>query len=180
MALRRVLTLPGLSSSGPQHWQSLWEARYGCVRVEQEDWEHPNKSSWLKRLEHALDLETEPVVLAAHSLGCALVAHAAKRGVLAGKVAGALLVAPADVDDLEHTPEVTRSFAPLPVKPLGVAATVVASRDDPFMAFERAAFFADRWQARFVDAGSKGHINAESQLGDWPEGYELLFELCRK
>ena len=180
MVLRRVLTLPGLSGSDPQHWQSLWEARYGFVRVEQDDWERPNKSTWLKRLEHALDAEPEPVVLAAHSLGCALVAHAAKRGLLHPKVAGALLVAPADVDDTENMPEVTRSFAPLPIKPLGFAATVVASRDDPFMAFERAAFFADRWQARFVDAGAKGHINAESQLADWPEGYELLFELSRK
>jgi predicted alpha/beta hydrolase family esterase len=179
MALRRVFTLPGLSGSGPEHWQSIWEARHGFTRLAQDDWDQPSKSSWLKRLEQVLDAEPEPVVLAAHSLGCALVAHAAKRG-LAGKVAGALLVAPADVDDAEHTPEVTRSFAPLPAKPLGFPATVVASRDDPFMAFERAAYFADRWQARFVDAGHKGHINSESQLGDWPEGYELLFELCRK
>ena len=178
MALRRVLTLPGLSSSGPQHWQSLWEARYGFTRVEQDDWEHPSKSGWLKRLEQVLEAEPEPVVLAAHSLGCALVAHVAKR--VPEKVAGALLVAPADVDDAERTPEITRSFAPLPTKPLEFPATVVASRDDPFMAFERAAYFADRWQARFVDAGAKGHINTESQLGEWPEGYELLFELCRK
>jgi predicted alpha/beta hydrolase family esterase len=117
------------------------------------------------------------VVLVAHSLGCALVAHAAKR--IREQVAGALLVAPADVDDAEHTPESVRSFSPLPCKPLGFPATLVASRNDPYIAFERAAHFADCWQAKFVDAGALGHINSDSQLGDWPDGYELLRELRR-
>ena len=177
MAERRVLTLPGLSGSGEAHWQTVWEFRYGFMRVEQEDWEEPSRSRWVKRLEQVLEYEAEPVVLVAHSLGCALVAHAAKK--VREKVAGALLVAPADVDDAEHTPESVRSFSPLPCKPLGFPATVVASRNDPFVAFERAAHFADCWQARFVDAGALGHINSDSQLGDWAEGYELLRELRR-
>ena len=177
MASRRVFVLPGLGSSGPSHWQSLWEQRYGLVRVEQEDWAHPNRSTWVKRLEAVLEDEPEPVVLVAHSLGCALVAHAAKRA--HGKIGAALLVAPADVEDGERTPEETRSFAPLPMKELGFRATVVASRDDPFVAFERAAHFADRWDAAFVDAGAAGHLNAESNLGDWPDGYRILQDLCR-
>jgi predicted alpha/beta hydrolase family esterase len=178
MAERRVLTLPGLMGSGPLHWQTRWEAEHGFMRVEQEDWEHPTRSRWVKRLEQVLDDQPEPVVLAAHSLGCALVVQAAKR--IWPKVAGALLVAPADVDDATRTPEEVRSFSPLPCKQLGFPATLVASRDDPYMAFERAAHFADCWEARFVDAGAVGHINAESGLGDWPAGYELLRELRRK
>lgn len=177
MAQRRVLTLPGLMGSGTGHWQTQWEERYGFTRVQQDDWEHPARGRWVKRLEQALEDEREPVVLAAHSLGCALVAHAAKR--IRSKVAGALLVAPADVDDASHTPECVRSFSPLPCKPLGFPATVVASRDDPFVAFERAALFADCWEARFVDAGTLGHINADSHLGDWPDGYQLVRELAR-
>jgi len=177
MAERRVLTLPGLSGSGEAHWQTVWETRYGFMRVEQEDWEEPSRSRWVKRLEQVLEHELEPVVLVAHSLGCALVAHAAKK--VREKIAGALLVAPADVDDAEHTPESVRSFSPLPCKPLGFPATLVASRNDPFIAFERAAHFADCWQAKFVDAGALGHINSDSQLGDWPEGFELLRELRR-
>lgn len=177
MAQRRVLTLPGLMGSGAEHWQTLWEQQHGFVRIEQEDWEHPSRGRWVKRVEQALDAEPEPVVLVAHSLGCALVAHAAKR--IRSKVAGALLVAPADVDDAQRTPEVVRSFSPLPCKALSFPATVVASRDDPYVAFERAAQFADCWEASFVDAGDVGHINADSHLGDWPEGYELVRELCR-
>jgi len=174
---RRVLTVPGFMGSGAEHWQTRWEHQHGLVRIEQEDWEQPSRSRWVKRIEQALEAETEPVVLVAHSLGCALVAHAAKR--IQTKVAGALLVAPADVDDAECTPEAVRSFSPLPRKPLGFAATVVASRDDPYVPFERAAQFADCWEAKFVDAGAAGHINADSHLGDWPEGYALVRELCR-
>lgn len=177
MAERRVLTLPGLAGSGAAHWQTVWEERYGFMRVEQEDWDEPSKSRWLKKLEQVLENESEPVVLVAHSLGCALVAHAAKR--VREQIAGALLVAPADVDDAEHTPESVRSFSPLPCKPLGFPATLVASRNDPFIAFERAAHFADCWQAKFVDAGAIGHINSDSQLGDWAEGFDLLRELRR-
>ena len=36
-----VLVLPGWQSSGPQHWQTLWERRHGYVRVEQHDWMRP-------------------------------------------------------------------------------------------------------------------------------------------
>jgi predicted alpha/beta hydrolase family esterase len=177
MPQRSVLILPGLGSSGPTHWQTLWEQQHNFTRVEQEDWDHPSKSAWVKKLEAALDELPDPAIVVAHSLGCAVVAHAAKRA--HKQIAGALLVAPADVEDEERTPEATRSFSPLPNKPLGFPATVVASRDDPYIAFERAAHFADVWDARFVDAGAVGHINADSGLGDWPDGYRLLQDLLR-
>ena len=37
----QVLLLPGWQNSGPAHWQSLWQARYGYLRVEQHDWMQP-------------------------------------------------------------------------------------------------------------------------------------------
>jgi hypothetical protein len=33
---------------------------------------------------------------------------------------------------------------------------------------------AGHWGSRFVDLGERGHINAESGLGDWPEGHAML------
>jgi hypothetical protein len=33
------------------------------------------------------------------------------------------------------------------------------------------------WGSRFVDAGTLGHINAESGLGEWPQGQSLLERL---
>jgi uncharacterized protein len=48
---QNVLILPGWQSSGPDHWQSRWEARFGYRRVEQHDWMHPQRGDWMARLE---------------------------------------------------------------------------------------------------------------------------------
>ena len=87
---------------------------------------------------------------------------------------GALPVAPADVDSELHTPPEVRGFAPLPLEPLPFPAVVVASRTDPYVPFARARHFAERWRASFVDAGRRGHLNADSDLGEWPAGLRLL------
>ena len=169
-----VLIVPGLNGSGPAHWQSRWESLYPrTARVAQRDWDHPDREEWRSTLEGAIAAAPEPVVLVAHSLGCALVAHMASRP-LAARIVAALLVAPADVDSPEHTPPETRGFAPMPMAPLPFPATVVASEDDPFVALARAQAFAAAWGATFVDAGRKGHLNADSGLGDWPEGHRQL------
>jgi len=175
----RILVLPGLGGSGPEHWQTLWERTHaGCVRVEQRDWDRPERAAWLSTLTAAIAAEPGPVFLVAHSLACALVAHWAREhgalvrtGAGSARVRGALLVAPADVDAPERTPPETRSFAPMPREPLPFPATVVASQDDPFVALERARELAAAWGADFVDAGALGHLNAASGLADWPEGW---------
>jgi predicted alpha/beta hydrolase family esterase len=179
----RVLVLPGLGGSGPEHWQTRWEAcEASCARVEQREWDRPELADWLRAVDAALaqggDGEA-PVVLVAHSLACALVAHGARRAAWS-RVVAALLVAPADVESEAHTPPETRGFAPLPTDPLPFAATVVASQDDPFVALERARELARRWGAEFVDAGAIGHINATSGLGDWAEGRRILRALVAR
>lgn len=175
-----MLIVPGLNGSGPEHWQTRWEALYpGHVRVVQRDWDHPRRDDWLAALDGALTVAGGPVVLVAHSLGCALVAHAASRP-SARVVVAALLVAPADVDSPARTPPETRDFAPLPLRPLPFFATVVASEDDPYVTLERARAFAAAWGATFVDAGPRGHLNAASGLGDWPEGHHLLEALLAR
>jgi uncharacterized protein len=174
------LIVPGLGGSGPEHWQTRWEALYPRhARVEQGDWDQPRREAWLGALGAAVAAAGEPVVLVAHSLGCALVAHAAAR-LSAATVAAALLVAPADVDSPAHTPPETRDFAPLPLRPLPFPANVVASRDDPYVTLARARELAAAWGAEFVDAGARGHLNAASGLGDWPEGRRLLEALLAR
>jgi uncharacterized protein len=175
-----VLIVPGLNGSGPAHWQTRWEFLYSrTVRVVQRDWDHPDREEWLATLEAAIAEAPEPVVLVAHSLGCALVAHLTSRP-SAARIVAALLVAPADVDSPERTPPETRSFAPMPTAPLPFPATVVASADDPYVALARAQAFAAAWGATFVDAGRKGHLNADSGLGDWPEGRRHLEALVAR
>jgi hypothetical protein len=175
-----VLVVPGLGGSGPEHWQTRWErAHPRHVRVEQRDWDRPDLETWLTALAARIEAAGEPVVLVAHSLGCALVAHlAARRPDL--PVRAALLVAPADVDSPAHTPPETRGFAPLPLAPLPFPATVVASHDDPFVTLDRARAFAAAWGAELVDAGSCAHINAASNIGDWPAGRVHLDHLLAR
>jgi len=171
-----VVIVPGLGGSGPLHWQTLWQERHGYRRAEQADWEHPDRDVWLRALTSAIEEANAPVVLVAHSAGCALVAHVPSTNV-ASRVAGALLVAPADVDLEMHTPDVARCFSPLPLAPLPFPSIVVASRTDPYVRFARAEEMARAWHARFVDAGRSGHINVDSGHGQWEEGHRLLEEL---
>ncbi|MFT3923553.1 MAG: alpha/beta hydrolase [Myxococcales bacterium] len=175
--MTRLLIVPGLSGSGPEHWQSAWErldAR--CRRVQQSDWEKPDLSAWMASLEQAVSASSEPAVLVAHSLGAALVAHWGQSAPRAS-VLGALLVAPADVDSLVPGFPDLASFAPLPRGSLGFPSLVVASRNDPYVSIDRAEALARAWGSRFVDLGLLGHINADSCLGTWPAGRELLAEL---
>jgi hypothetical protein len=36
------------------------------------------------------------------------------------------------------------------------------------------------WGSPLVDAGDLGHINADSGIGEWPEGVRLLASLIRE
>lgn len=167
-----VLVLPGLNGSGPRHWQSIWERRDRALRrVEQACWREPRLCDWAFALERAVASAQRPVILVAHSLACALVAHWARAGA-ARNVAAALLVAPADVEALSDRP--IHGFSPLPLEPLPFSTWVVASEDDRCCKLERARAFARAWAARFLEAGRCGHINAESGHGAWPEGEALL------
>ena len=176
MSATRVLVLPGYGDSGPEHWQTLWVRAHGYTRVVQDDWLEPQRNAWVSTLERAVAASSAPVVLVAHSLACALVAHFAARPA-AARVTGALLVAPADVDSDVHTPDEVRSFAPMPLDRLPFPAIVVASADDPFVEPRRARQFADAWGARLVDTGACGHLNADGGFGPWPQGYRLLASL---
>ncbi len=174
-----ILTVPGLGGSGPSHWQTLWEqSRPDTHRVELGIWDTPHRNAWVTKLDQAIRSAQAPVVLAAHSLGCLAVAWWAT---LAGQtfgspVAGALLVAPADVDR-DSAPEELHAFRPAPAALLPFPSVVVASSDDPWMSIERAGNLARGWGSLFVDAGPQGHLNAASGIGWWEEGQALLDRL---
>lgn len=176
-----ILTVPGLNNSGPDHWQTIWEQSLGaCRRVELGLWSRPHRNTWVNRLNLDIRAADRPVVLAAHSLGCLAVAWwaALERPAPGGKVLGALLVAPPDVD-IAPLDERLRGFGPAPVEPLPFPAIVVASRNDPYLGWRAARKLARQWGAGFADAGAVGHINALSGLGDWPFGRFLLERLIR-
>ncbi|NKI98261.1 alpha/beta hydrolase [Novosphingobium sp. SG707] len=173
-----VLTVPGLGNSGPDHWQTRWEAIHPhCRRVELGLWDRPHRNTWINQLNLALRRAPGPVLLAAHSLGChAVTAWAAMEPDAASLVAGALLVAPPEVDFFPLDPRVS-AFSPTASGPLPFPSLLLASRNDPYCGQPAARVLARMWGARFLDAGALGHINAESGLGDWEEGWRLLAQL---
>lgn len=174
-----ILNVPGLGNSGPDHWQTRWEQRYPWFqRVSLGLWDTPDRNVWVQRLDEAIRLARQPVILVAHSLGCMAVAWWAA---IAGQgyrepVAGALLVAPADPEHPLAGSGISQ-FSPAPAGPLPFPSVLVASRNDPYASFQRSADFASRWGSHLVDAGDAGHINADSNLGDWPLGMSLVDRL---
>jgi predicted alpha/beta hydrolase family esterase len=173
-----VLILPGWQNSGPQHWQSLWERRWGYQRVDQHEWQRPLRGDWIARLEDVLLTRDEPAVLVAHSLGCILAAAWAASSRNAHRVKGALLVAPGDAERPELREQLA-SWSPIELSALPFPSVLVASRNDPYCAFERARLFAHAWGSQFMDYGDAGHLNADTGLASWPEGHVLLQDLMK-
>lgn len=177
-----VLLLPGWQNSGEGHWQTLWEAYYGDRRVDQHDWMTPRRGDWMAQLEeavlaHAAGPEAaRPLLLAAHSLGCHLVAAWAAHSQNATRVAGALLVAPPDTEQ-DDWPGVLPSWRQPLRQALPFPTLVLSSTDDPYDRGGRAATLAAAWGATHVSLGTRGHVNADSGLGLWPQGRAYLRSL---
>lgn len=174
-----VLVVPGLYNSGADHWQThLERTTPGAERVEQFDWERPTLGDWTASLVEAVR-RRPGAILVGHSLGCALIAHLVQ--IRGGRgIGGALLVAPADVNKDGPAAHLLTGFSPIPRLKFPFPSTVVASRNDPYVEFERAEAFARGWGSAFVDLGPAGHINVEAGYGAWPLGRRLLDALTLK
>ena len=177
---RSTLVLPGYQGSGAGHWQTRWEALDpSFVRVQMPDWDHPERDAWCRKLDAAvaaLSTTGLPVTFAAHSLGCLTLAFWASQYASAAqlaRVAGALLVAPPDPNGT-HFPHDVSGFAPVPLVRLPFPSILVASSDDPYGGVPFSQSCANAWGSRWIDFGARGHINADSGLGDWDEGREWL------
>lgn len=174
-----ILIVPGYKNSGPDHWQSRWQAKLSTARrVEQDSWEKPVVEEWTARIGEAVNVAEKPAIVVAHSLGAAATIQAIPR--FRRRVAGALLVAPPDVANPKIRPRHLRTFGPYPTDPLPFPAIVIASRNDPFCSIDVADDIAASWGAVFMDAGESGHINAESGFGPWPEGLMVFARFLGK
>lgn len=173
----RVLILPGWQGSAPEHWQSHWERLHLGQRVDQADWQWPRRGDWMARLEEAVLESDSSVLLAAHSLGCHLVAAWAAHTRHAGRVRGALLVAPPDLDRADVPPQL-HGWRPVVRQKLPFSAIVVLSADDPYGEPAATQALAEGWGATAECVGARGHLNAESGMGEWPEGYALMKRLA--
>jgi len=170
-----ALMVPGIGDSGPGHWQTLWMQRFPqWKRVQQRDWAQPVLEEWLGGLDAAMKERPQPTVLIAHSMGCLLVAHWAQRCSL--PLRAALLVAPPG-PQAPAFPPAARGFETVPSGRLPFPSLVVASSNDPFGSVDYAKRCAAHWGSAFAEAGAIGHINADSEIGEWPAGFKLLEQL---
>ena len=168
-----VLLIPGLFDSGPEHWQRHWQRERGFVVVEQQEWATPRREDWVATLERAVAATPGPIVLAAHSTGCATVAFWSAETRHAERVRGALLVGPSDSEAPSY-PAGPTGFSPMPMAALRFPSVIVVSSDDPYVSPERARAFAAAWGGDLVEIGAAGHINSASGHGPWPGGLALV------
>lgn len=167
-----TLIVPGLRNSDERHWQSLWQARIpGAKRIQVGDWATPNLAAWREAIKAELDKLDQPAILIAHSFGT--LASASIAAEFPEKIAGLLLVAPADPNKFGIAEQLPQDFLPVPAK-------VIASSDDPWMTETKAAYWALLWGADYLRLKDVGHINSDSKLGFWADGVAELRGLVRK
>lgn len=169
--MTKIVIVPGLNNSGPQHWQSWLEARVQAnARITLSDWATPDLKGWTEAVLDALDQAGPGAILVAHSFGCLATIRALQRN--RRNARGALLVAPADPVKFHLDPG-TFSL-PLPIRTV-----LVGSENDPWMASWAARELADALGAEYLNLGRVGHINVESGHGPWPGVLKLVRGLER-
>lgn len=175
-----TLIVPGYHGSGPLHWQTWMERQLPAARrVRGIDWEAPVLARWASAVRDEIDAAPHAVWLVAHSFGClASMVAAVDRP---HKVAGVLLVAPADPERFAAlglrelaSPGAASIAGWIPQMPLECPAMVVVSSDDPWVGLDTASVWAERWGARLIRLDQAGHINVDSGFGPWPLGLQLL------
>lgn len=173
------LIVPGWQGSPAEHWQSHWQRILPSTsRVTQHDWLQPQRLPWIAQLQLAIQAAPAPVILLAHSLGCITTtawAAQADRQTL-GKVRGALLVAPADVER-SGCPQPLENFAPINRQPLPFPSLLVASDNDTACTAHRARLLAHYWHSEWVMLPGAGHINVQSGHRTWEQGFAWLYRL---
>lgn len=172
--MTEIIHLPGIGNSGKSHWHTLWEDADPAIRrFAPTSWDDPDCSDWVTALEKAVCAAQTPPILVAHSLACLLVAHWHQVSDL--PVRGAMLVAVPDPLSPAF-PSQARSFADAPQRKFRFPSLIVASTDDPYGSLPYVQTRAEQWGCDLTNIGAAGHINGESELGNWPEGLALLSE----
>lgn len=173
--MTKTLIVPGLDGSPAPHWQHWWAlSDPHAITVDLSYPEQPKLQLWETELA-GMVLRHPDSILVGHSLGTVLIAR-----LLANwphlRVRGALLVAPAETS---CNPRIAH-FGPIPQVRFDIPATVVASRNDPWMSFSRARNLSEAWGAELVDLGFAGHINVAAGYGPWPAAKQLRDDLLRR
>lgn len=170
-----VFIIPGLGNSGYGHWQTIWERDFGFKRINQRDWDTPDREEWIDTIQEELkQYNPSTVILVGHSLACSTVVYWSQK--YPTKIKGALLVAPSDTES-EVYPPGTSGFKPMPLTKLPFRSTVISSMNDMYVSVERANHFANAWGSKLILLPDAGHINVAAGFGKWPGGLDFLKQL---
>jgi len=174
----RILTVPGLSGSGHLHWQTIWESKFGFSRIEQDNWDNPDYSQWEKSLLQNVisDPNKTEVVLVAHSLGCHLVVKSFPW--IRDVVKGVLLVAPPDFNQGIIKQDLSSFFMTKHYE-LGCPGYLIYSENDPHASAAYSQKYGLELGLTCVSVGKHGHINSDSNLGEWGAGTIFLNEILK-
>jgi predicted alpha/beta hydrolase family esterase len=177
-----VLFVPGLRDHVADHWQTLLAAEIpGARTVAPLEHDKLSCAARVAALDAAIAAIDGPVLLAAHSAGCLMVAHWAQT--VLRPIRGALLATPADVETPlpEGYPKLddlsANGWLPLPRSRLPFPSILAASRNDPLCGRDRAESLAADWNSLLIDVGEVGHLNPAAGFGPWPEAIALLLAL---
>lgn len=175
----RMVVVPGLGGSGPEHWESLWHKKYEhAQRLEDVNFDMPEKEECVDGLDKLIQTDTsKEVVLVGHSLGTMMIRHWVRERLARSAVTirAAMLVAPGDP---KNYPSEIQGFVPIPEDKLPFRSMVVGSSNDTWASIEWTRSIAAKWGAEFVDIGPHGHINTDAGFGEWRHGETLLQRLA--
>lgn len=167
---KRILLLHGWGGSDYPHWQSWlageWAKNYGTVSFPLLDHPHfPSKNRWMGQVKSILR-EFKPEIVLCHSLANTLWFHLCHEGDI-DAVQTLFLVAP---PRLNCEIETLKSFFPLtpPTNLFAQQVQLVTSTTDPYLSPEEALALQAALGVPMKVLENAGHINADSQYGDWP------------
>jgi uncharacterized protein len=177
-----VLIVPGYLGSGPAHWQTWLESRLPeARRATGINWDIPVLTEWTAAINQNVYACKGRIWIVAHSFGC--LASAVVASERTDRVAGVLFVAPADPERFSaqgvRSSVLESGLTPmLPFRSITpVQSILVASENDPWLQYDQAQLWANRWGSRLVNIGRAGHVNTESGFGPWPVIMVLLAKL---
>ncbi len=174
-----IVLSPGFENAGPQHWQTHIQRKYeNTTRVEQQNWTNPERDIWIAQLEKTVAQIAGDLILVGHSCGANVIAQWAEQHD-AQRVKGALLVAPADIDDVHAMKEI-QVQRPLTTLALPFPSIVISSDNDGHITEQRARYFSQCWGSQFVLIPGADHFQTEAGFGDWPLAEQLIEQLNGK
>lgn len=177
-----VLIVAGVGGSGEGHWQTWLEQQLAQLHPDrvsrvQQDWQRPVFHIWCERVISAIAAIDDRVLLVAHSFGCLVSAGVLRKAPeLADKIAGVLMIAPANPQRFSLTGEhgfwqsgeadlVETLNHPMPPQ---IPVMLWASQNDPWLGLAQAKYWAKTWSAALHNLGDVGHVNIASGFGAWP------------